>query len=163
MKPHGYHLTNNLLHSLNAALFFRLAVALIEVSAPRPSRSRAPSLAVYAAAFAAAILFAVHPLRVESVAWVTERRDVLSGFFFLGFLLAYVAADAARGTQSETGWRRAALAGYALSLLSKATGVTAPLVLIAPGRVPRQRLAKAQRLSMIFTPPDSPRLVAIRA
>jgi len=75
-SPTGYHVTNALLHAASAAL---LCVALANATG-----------ALAPAAFVAA-LFAVHPLRVESVAWVSERKDVLSGFFFVLTLLAWVA------------------------------------------------------------------------
>ncbi len=73
--PFGHHLVNILLHAANAALLFWVLF--------RMTGSR------WRSAFAAA-LFAWHPLRVESVAWITERKDVLSGLFFLLALLAYV-------------------------------------------------------------------------
>lgn len=73
--PHGHHLANVLLHAANAALLFW---ALFRMTGSR-----------WRSAFAAA-LFAWHPLRVESVAWITERKDVLSGLFFLLAVLAYV-------------------------------------------------------------------------
>jgi Flp pilus assembly protein TadD len=74
LNPWGHHLTNVLLHALNAGLVF----ALLQ----RMTGATGRSLLV-------AALFAVHPLRVESVAWVAERRGVLSGFFGLLALLAY--------------------------------------------------------------------------
>jgi hypothetical protein len=74
--PGGHHLTNVLLHAATATLLF---LALWQMTCQ-----------LWPSAFAAA-LFAAHPLRVESVAWVTERKDVLSGLFFMLVLLAYVA------------------------------------------------------------------------
>jgi tetratricopeptide (TPR) repeat protein len=74
LNPWGHHLTNVLLHALNAGLVF----ALLQ----RMTGATWRSLLV-------AALFAVHPLRVESVAWVTERKDVLSAFFGLLALIAY--------------------------------------------------------------------------
>ena len=68
LKPWGHHLTSVLLHALNAALVF----ALLQLMTGATWRS-----------LAVAALFAWHPLRVESVAWVAERKDVLSGFFGL--------------------------------------------------------------------------------
>src|SRR5207302_693630 len=70
MNPRGYHLTSVLLHALDAALVFLVARRLLR-DAP------------VGAAAAAALVFGLHPLRVESVAWVTERRDVVSGVFVL--------------------------------------------------------------------------------
>ena len=74
LKPWGHHLTNVLLHALNAALVFVLL--------------RQMTGATWRSLLVAA-LFAVHPLRVESVAWVAERKDVLSGFFGLLSLIFY--------------------------------------------------------------------------
>ena len=74
LNPWGHHLANVLLHALNAGLVFALLQQMTGVAWR--------SLLV-------AALFAFHPLRVESVAWVTERKDVLSGFFGLLALLAY--------------------------------------------------------------------------
>ena len=74
LKPWGHHLVNVLFHALNAALVFVLLKQLTGVT----WRS-----------VAVAALFAVHPLRVESVAWVAERKDVLSGFFGLLALIFY--------------------------------------------------------------------------
>ena len=109
--PGPLHVVNVLLHAANAALLFGwLAAATGSVR-----RS-----AVVAA------LFALHPLRVESVAWVTERKDVLSGFFFMLTLWAYV-AYAAR----PTAWRYArVVAGLALGLLAKPILVIVPFVLL---------------------------------
>jgi tetratricopeptide (TPR) repeat protein len=110
-KPWGYHLTNVLLHAANAALLF---VAL-----------RALTGAFWRSA-AAALLFAVHPLRVESVAWVSERKDVLSVFFGLLALWAYAGYAAAPGRR-----RYLAVAGlFVLSLLCKPMLVTLPFLLL---------------------------------
>jgi tetratricopeptide (TPR) repeat protein len=74
LKPGGHHASNVLLHSVAAALLF---VALQQMTG-----------AAWRSAFVAAV-FAIHPLRVESVAWIAERKDVLSGVFFMLTLLAY--------------------------------------------------------------------------
>src|SRR5438094_7041578 len=84
MNPVGYHLTSLLLHAANAVVFFFLVRRLLTLALPSPSE-RGHALAV-SAAFAA-LVFAIHPLRVESVAWATERRDVLSGLFYLSAVL----------------------------------------------------------------------------
>ena len=87
----------------------------------------------------AALFFALHPLRAESVAWVTERRDVLSGLFFLLTILLYLAAADADGAP-----RRRLLVGsmaaYALALLSKSIVMTLPLVLLLLDVYPLGRL-----------------------
>jgi tetratricopeptide (TPR) repeat protein len=106
-----YHATNVALHAANACLLF--AVLL------RATRRR------WESAFVAA-LFAVHPLHVESVAWVSERKDVLSTLFWMLTMLAYQRmADAPRGRA------RLAVAGwFALGLLAKPMVITLPLVLL---------------------------------
>src|SRR5436189_808289 len=80
MDPFGYHLTSLLLHAANAVLVYLIAVRLLAVAMPALS---AEWLGLRFAAMAAALLFSLHPLRVESVARATERRDVLCGFFYL--------------------------------------------------------------------------------
>jgi protein O-mannosyl-transferase len=123
LEPRGFHLTNLLLHGLNAVLVVLLAEKLMRAAALElnPSIRRA-------GAVLAALLFALHPLRVESVAWITERRDVLSCSFLLLTVLAYlryVEADARRAL-----WMSLTLVLYVLSLLSKAWGITLPAALL---------------------------------
>src|SRR5689334_16580013 len=79
MNAAGYHATSVLIHALNAGLLFLLGRTLLRRAFPERISSRA----IDWAAAVAALLFAVHPLRVESVVWITERRDVLSLFFYL--------------------------------------------------------------------------------
>lgn len=89
----------------------------------------------------AALVFAIHPLRVELVAWVTERRDVLSRFFFLSSLLCYLKGAAEAKTNAlRRLWMTAAVFVYGLSLLSKAAGVALPIVLLALDVYPLRRL-----------------------
>jgi Flp pilus assembly protein TadD len=138
MEPFGYHLTNMVLHAANALLFYFLALRLFPLALSTPAASANFDLRM-AAGFAA-LFFAIHPLRVESVAWATERRDVLSAFFFLTTVLCYLQAAAA---SDQTSYQRrlvAAVACYALSLLSKASGVTLPVVLLMLDIYPLRRL-----------------------
>ena len=139
MEPLGYHLTNLVLHAANAALFYFLAVRLLSLALSRPSL--AADLGLRMAAGFAALFFSIHPLRVESVAWATERRDVLSGLFFLATLLCYLQAMTyANNTSRQASWRNMALIAYGLSLLSKASGVTLPMVLLVLDVYPLRRL-----------------------
>src|SRR5439155_451114 len=89
MNPVGYHLTNLLLHAANAVVFFFVVRRLLTRALSSPSE-RGHALAL-SAGFAS-LVFAIHPLRVESVAWATERRDVLSGLFYLLTILMYLRA-----------------------------------------------------------------------
>ena len=137
MDPFGYHLTNLLLHAVNGVIFYFVALRLLSLSAS----SESGRVVLKAAAGFAALFFAVHPLRVESVAWATERRDVLSGLFFLGTILCYLRANAAgESGLSRQRWLTAAVLVYGLSLLSKVSGVTLPVVLALIDVYPLGRL-----------------------
>src|SRR6059036_79209 len=135
MNPLGYHLTNLLLHAANAAVFFFVVRRILTLALPSPSE-RGHALAV-AAGFAA-LVFAIHPLRVESVAWVTERRDVLSGLFYLSAILMYLRA-CERGARGR-GWYWAAVGLFAGALLSKSMVVNLPFVLLILDVYPLRRL-----------------------
>ncbi|MCE5266657.1 MAG: tetratricopeptide repeat protein [Planctomycetaceae bacterium] len=129
----GHHLTNVLLHAITAILLFLLLKSM--------TGHRWPSLL-------AAAIFAVHPLRVESVAWVTERRDVLSGVFFMLTLWAY--SNYARGQQQAcklTSCARylAVLLCFALGLMAKPTLVALPLILPLLDYWPLERLDSVSR------------------
>ena len=122
-NPFGFHLTNVALHALNAALFFLLARRLLRTPAARDARADA-------AALFSALVWALHPLRVESVAWITERRDVLCAAFLLASALAYVrGADAGDGAKGAS-WRRAALALGAAAMAAKVFTVVLPGVFL---------------------------------
>src|SRR5256712_8539986 len=88
MNAAGYHLTSLLLHAVTAVLFYLVSLRLIGLAIRRPEAAWVTA----AAATVAALLFAVHPLRVESAAWVTERRDVVSRVFSMLTLLSWLLA-----------------------------------------------------------------------
>ena len=133
MEPAGYHLTNLLLHAANAVLTFFLIRRLLSVSLPTDARDER-ALALSAAV--GALLFAVHPLRVESVAWVTERRDVLCGLFCLATLLAYLRAE----IDAERRWYRVSVGLYVCALLSKSMAVPLSVVLLVLDAYPLRRI-----------------------
>jgi tetratricopeptide (TPR) repeat protein len=122
LNPEGHHATSLLLHALNVVLLFLVL--------------RKMTGAHWRSAFVAA-LFAVHPLHVESVAWVAERKDVLSTFFGLLAIAAYL-----RYTEKPklTRYLPVALL-FALSLMSKAMLVTLPFVLLLLDFWPLKRIA----------------------
>src|SRR2546426_312479 len=136
MNPVGYHLTNLLLHAANAVVFFFVVRRLLTRALSSPSE-RGHALAV-SAGFAA-LVFAIHPLRVESVAWATERRDVLSGLFYLLTILVYLQA-CERGERGR-GWYWAAIGLFAGALLSKSMAVNLPVVLVILDVYPLRRLS----------------------
>ncbi len=110
--PAGYHWVNILLHSINALLLWRLL-----------QRLNVPG------AWLAAAIFALHPVQVESVAWVTELKSVLSLFFVLLALLAWVEFIEEKSKPSWH-WYLLALIGQALALASKTTACTLPAALL---------------------------------
>lgn len=136
----GYHLTSLLLHGLNAVLFFFLSRRLLQATAPATKPSDSRGLALWAVL--AALLFSVHPLRVESVVWISERKDVLSGFFYLLTLLAYLRA--ASGPRRRV-WLGAALAAYVAALASKAVVISLPVALTLLDVYPLRRLSADPR------------------
>ena len=139
MNPLGYHLTNLVLHVANAGLFYGVSVALLRLAFAVARGAERPAL--FTAAGLSAALFALHPLRVESVAWATERRDVLSGLFFLATIWAYLRTHETMPGQSAAprfAWR--ALGFYLLSLLAKPVGMSLPLVLVVLDIYPLRRL-----------------------
>jgi tetratricopeptide (TPR) repeat protein len=111
LDPAGHHRTSVLLHAAAAAALFLVLAAL--TGAPWPSA-------------AVAALFALHPLRVESVAWVSERKDVLSGLFWMLGLGAWVG-----WVRRPRPWRYAlVVVTFVLALLAKPMAVTFPFVLL---------------------------------
>jgi tetratricopeptide (TPR) repeat protein len=137
MNPLGYHLTSLLLHAANAVVFYFVVVRILTLALP-PLADRGHTLA--ASAGFAALVFAIHPLRVESVVWVTERRDVLSGLFYLLTILVYLRA-CAREAPGRSYWLSVVLFGCAL--LSKSMAVSLPIVLLILDVYPLRRLGRA--------------------
>src|SRR5947208_6859941 len=123
LKAGGHHATNIVLHTIAVLLLFRVL--------------RQMTGAVWRSAVVAA-LFAVHPLHVESVAWVSERKDVLSAVFFVLMLSAY--ARYARAP--STGRYLLVGALFAAGLMSKAMLVTAPVILLVLDYWPLRRTAR---------------------
>lgn len=142
MNPFGYHLTSLGLHAICAVLVYILARRLFALTAPR-----VPPATQLLAAAVAALLFGIHPLRVESVAWITERRDVLAGVFFLGAVIAYLGRWAPDGTLRPHPQLRyvVVLALFAAALLSKAMSVSLPVVLLILDVHPLRRLGGSPR------------------
>jgi hypothetical protein len=107
----SYHLFNLLFHLINCVLVFRLARQLSNQN--------------FIIAFTTAILFAVHPMHVESVAWISERKDVLYTLFFLAGLISYT--KYVDTNSKKQFWLT--LLFLVLSLLSKPAAIVFPLVL----------------------------------
>ncbi|MSP40046.1 MAG: tetratricopeptide repeat protein [Deltaproteobacteria bacterium] len=139
IEPFGYHLTSLILHVVNALVFYFLCRLILTIIFATPRQAVGWTLNLSAAL--AALLFALHPLRVESVVWATERRDVLSGGFFLAAIYCYLRANSspASALESRQRWLWLAVAAQLFSLLAKATAITLPLVLLILDVYPLQR------------------------
>ncbi len=131
LKAGGHHFTNVLLHSVAVVVLFLVLEALTGT--------------IWRSAFVAAV-FAIHPLRVESVAWIAERKDVLSGVFFFLTLAAYL-----RYARKPTGRHFVLVAIlFTCGLLAKPMLVTVPFVLLLLDYWPLQRIVDARSLRKVI-------------
>jgi protein O-mannosyl-transferase len=133
MNPKGYHLSSLLLHCASAAVFFWVSRRLLALSLPELGGGALTLAAAFSALF-----FSLHPLRVESAVWITERRGLLGGLFYLLSVLSYL--KAAAETEKARRWRGGALLFFVLSMLCKVSGATLPLVLLVLDIYPLRRL-----------------------
>lgn len=119
LNPHSSHLINICLHIFNALLLWAVLCKL-----------------GVASAFFIALIFALHPVHLESVAWITERKNVLSAFFYLFSILAYIVYSLPRKTNvSKANFRSVALFSasiflFVCALLSKSVTATLPVILL---------------------------------
>ena len=138
MDARGYHLTSLVLHAATAVGLYLVTLRLLRASVTGSDR------ALRLGALAAALVFAIHPLRVETVAWMTERRDVTSAFWLMLTVLAYLEAAAATGARRRW-WLAGSLAAYALAGASKAIVMTLPVILVLLDVYPLGRLGASWR------------------
>jgi Flp pilus assembly protein TadD len=140
LAPAGYHFTSLVLHAVAAGLFVVLARQLIAAG----FSAAAPASAVAGGALLAALVWGVHPLRTESVAWVSGRRDVLCGLLSIAAVLAYLRGVRAGGPIERRWWGISILL-YAGALGSKAIAITLPLSLLVLDAYPLRRLGLGRR------------------
>lgn len=145
MNPFGHHLTSLVLHILNTLLLFLVL-----------SRMTGQTMA---SGFAAA-LFALHPLHVEPVAWIADRKDLLCGFFWIAALWLYIRI----AERKSFVYHFLLVIVYALGLLSKSTMITLPLVLFLLDFWPLNRLrifsGSPQPKQFMFPPVSPVRIIA---
>jgi tetratricopeptide (TPR) repeat protein len=146
MEPRGYHLTAIVLHVVTAVLVWLLLRALLVRAAVRD----ASDTAIAVGATVGAVLWAVHPLRVEVVAWATERRLLLGALFFLVAVLAHMrVADRAAAGRSRAPWIAATFVATVLSLLAGPWAVTLPAALLVLDVFPLRRLQRETPLGLL--------------
>ena len=130
LNPFGFHLTNIIIHSCSVFCSCFLFSHILKASSPSEISERA----VVTGAVAASLFFGIHPLRVESVVWASERKDVLCLFFMITSLWMYIRYTIKRSSDiSILGWYHRefiySLGLAALAMLSKPTSVSLPLIL----------------------------------
>jgi len=149
----GPHMVNVALHCANAILLFLLLQSLMREEPQTLPRQTD----LFWRNFFVAALFALHPLRVESVAWISERKDVLSAFFGLLSLLCYVKYARGSGRPRLSLSYRGAAYFFLCSLLSKPMLVTLPLIMLVLDYWPLSRY-KASPLSATAAPAKAAQL-----
>jgi protein O-mannosyl-transferase len=160
LNPLGHHLTNIIFHAVNTALVVLLALKLLEIARERSAQNAPASFlndrTTLIAAGVTGLLFGIHPVHVESVAWVSERKDLLCALFFLLSIMSYVKYARGQGSgagNQESGVRSQkpadsgnakagpkksfinkhyllSLGFFVLALMSKPMAVTLPVVLL---------------------------------
>ena len=161
LNPWGHHLTNVILHSVNTLLVVLFVMRLLTVVREKTRNERAPDFldekGIRLAAVATGLLFGLHPLHVESVAWISERKDLLCGFFYLFGIYLYLRKD--WGAEPSSGVRAPifdknyflVLGCFIGALLCKPMAVTFPAVLLLLDFYPLNR----------FSPPGSLKKIVV--
>ncbi|MFA7402494.1 MAG: hypothetical protein WC007_00765 [Pelobacteraceae bacterium] len=148
LNPAGYHLTNIVLHALNTGLVVLIADRIL-LGQGAGGGGQAARL-YYATLLLAGLLWGIHPLRVESVAWVVERKDVLNGLFTFSSALCYLQYVRVRETgKSSSSVYILSLVLFACSLLAKSISVVLPLMLLVLDYYPLRRLRNASFASLV--------------
>jgi tetratricopeptide (TPR) repeat protein len=153
LNPMGHHLTNNILHAVNTFLVVLLVVRLLTVwQAGRLTSSHGAYFALITAA-TTGLLFGLHPIHVESVAWVSERKDLLCALFFLLSILMYTGYVSK--PKPVPGFFNKqyllSLGFFILALLSKPMAVSLPLVLLILDWYPFARITTLKTFKTAFT------------
>jgi Flp pilus assembly protein TadD len=134
LEPWGYHLGNLLLHAANVAVVWLIARRLLASGLGESLTG----LTIALGATFAALVWGLHPLRAEAVAWASARRDLLCGLFYLLAVLAYL-RGVAGGAGVERRWWGLSLLSFAAALASKSIAMTLPLSLLLMDVYPLRR------------------------
>ncbi len=151
LNPMGHHLTNNILHSVSAFVVVFLIIRLLDVVKVRTIQSGQSGFlddrTIMITAGVTGFLFGLHPVHVESVAWVSERKDLLCALFFLLSIMAYTkyagsqgAGVRGQGSESNNKHYLLSLGFFILALLSKPMAITLPAVLLLLDWYPLERV-----------------------
>jgi protein O-mannosyl-transferase len=136
MDPAGYHLTNLIWHIFNSMTFFYLMARFINIANPVPAALGSTVTSI--GAVTGTLFFALHPLRVESVAWISARADLICAAFYMLTVMAYL--NYIKTEDHKRRWYVSALFFFLFSLLSRAWGITLPVILLILDHYPLRRL-----------------------
>jgi tetratricopeptide (TPR) repeat protein len=154
LNPQGYHLTNILLHAINSGLVVVLANRLCCTNFSGPQNILRSKLAFPGMLLLAGLIFGLHPLRVESVTWVSGRKDVLYVLFVLGAMIFYLRYAEQKVLQKNNPNSYQdyllSLLLFTLSLLAKPIGIILPLMLLIADWYPLSRIKRGQILSVLI-------------
>ncbi len=140
LDPRGYHLVNLLLHAVNVAVFYLIACRLLSAAFHDGAQHDRTRSELCAGAAVAALVFGMHPLRVEPVAWVSGRGDLLSATFSLLAALAYLRAVEDDG-RARRGLIMVSSVAFVAALLSKGSALPLPVALVLLDVYPLRRVA----------------------
>lgn len=151
LNPAGYHLVNILLHAVNTGLVVLVAHKIWSFNKNSAVQETGSLYSIML--LLAGLLWGIHPLRVESVAWVAERKDVLYGMLTFGTILCYLRY--AETTSLSEGMKAkryyfAALLLFSLALMAKPTSVFVPMLLVVADWYPLRRLHKGMVLKVLL-------------
>lgn len=145
--PWGHHLSSVILHAINTCLIFFLFLILLQKA--RPEYADAPALLF--ACSVGALLFSLHPLRVEPVAWAAARDELLCAFFYFAALLVYLFYTSARSIPGRAALYLLTLFLFMLALTAKPMAVTLPVIVLLLDAYPLSRLYDQKtRFVLIF-------------
>lgn len=155
LNPLGYHLTNIILHALNAGLIVLIAHEFYKSGRCTDVGKLPESRFLYIGMLMlAGILFGIHPARVESVVWVTERKDVLNGIFTLSSILFYVRYQYAKmelqNAKRSFCWYAVSLFLFICSLLAKPSSLILPGMLCVIDLYPLRRFSTERIITLII-------------
>ncbi|HXX57153.1 MAG TPA: tetratricopeptide repeat protein [Thermodesulfovibrionales bacterium] len=161
LNPVGHHLTNVIFHAANTALVVLISVRLLKLHRERVIKSGAVSClkerGILIAGAVIGLLFGLHPIHVESVAWVAERKDLLCGLFFLLSIMMYLKYDrvvpgySARVFPFRSKYYLLTFGFFVLALLSKPMAVSLPAVMLILDWYPLRRIQslKSFRVALV--------------
>ena len=151
LSPYPFHVLNWLLHGANAVLVFILLKSWLRLRGTALESGDGAQKVIIFAAAAGALLWSLHPMQVEAVAWITGLKDVLGGFFSLCSLAAFLCARETQSGASSRRWLGLATMGFVTALLCKPSAIAVSLVaLLLEAQLPKPRREIFLALPMIW-------------